>query len=132
MEKDFDGWMVKKKQLNSRATAPFYHEREIWWCALGVNVGFEQDGTGDNYDRPVLIIRGFNPHVFFGVALTGREKRGKYYLPIGKIEDREASVVLSQARLIDSKRLVRKMATLDEEVFEKVSNALQQTLFGKV
>jgi mRNA interferase MazF len=129
MEKDYGGWNVKKQDINKRGDAPFYHEREVWWCALGVNVGFEQDGTGANYDRPVLIIRGFNPHVFFGVALTGRKREGKYYVSVGEIEGREASVILSQARLIDSKRLIRKMATMSEEQFEEVCVALQRTLF---
>lgn len=131
MRKDFDGWNREKKRMNNRPTTPFYHEREIWWCALGINIGFEQDGTGTNYDRPVLIIRGFNPHVFFGVALTGRKKRGKYYLPIGEIEGRQASVILSQVRLIDSKRLVRKMSTLEEDTFKEVRISIARILFGE-
>ncbi len=131
MKKDFDNWNAKKKELHDRPAGPFYHEREVWWCALGINVGFEQDGTGKNYDRPVLIVHGFNAHVFFGVALTGKSKRGRYYLPVGKIEGREASAILSQVRLIDSKRLVHKMGTLDEPLFEKVCEALKDTLFGK-
>lgn len=130
MAKDFDGWNSKKKQINKDAAAPFYHKREIWWCSLGVNVGFEQDGTGKNYDRPILVIQGFNPHIFFGVALTGKRKRGKYYVPIGEVEGREASVILSQARLIDTKRLIRKACTLDGDVFASVCDELKRTLFG--
>ena len=130
MEKDFDGWNVTKKATQARAEAPFYHEREVWWCSLGVNVGFEQDGTGKNYDRPVLVVRGFNKEVFFGVALTGRKRQGKFHVPVGKIEDREASVILSQVRLIDSKRLIRKAGTLEENTFEIVKEALKETLFG--
>lgn len=128
MEKDFDAWTIEKKKINNRPIAPFYHEREIWWCTLGINIGFEQDGTGENYDRPVLIVRGFNSHIFFCVALTGKIKKGKYFVPIGKVEDRDASVILSQVRIIDSKRLIRKITTLDEKMFEKVRNALEETL----
>ena len=130
MDKDFDGWNSKKKHIHSHAVAPFYHKREIWWCSLGVNVGFEQDGTGANYDRPVLVIQGFNPHVFFGVALTGKIKQGRYYAPIGKVEGREASVILSQARLIDTKRLIRKAGTLEKETFDRVCEELKRTFFG--
>lgn len=46
MKKDFDEWNAKKKEIHKGGEAPFYNEREIWWCALGANVGFEQDGTG--------------------------------------------------------------------------------------
>jgi hypothetical protein len=44
MKKDFDGWNEKKKDTNEKI-GPFCHERELWWCTLGVNIGFEQDGS---------------------------------------------------------------------------------------
>jgi len=37
MEKDFDGWNEKKKNLHSSPSKPFYHEREIWWCSLKIS-----------------------------------------------------------------------------------------------
>lgn len=120
MVKDFDNWNSRKKNINQTGALPFYHEREIWWCALGINVGFEIDGTGDNFDRPILVIKGFNKNTFLGLALTGRKKEGKFYFYLGEIENRPATAVLSQIRLIDVKRLVRKMATLDQKVFEKL------------
>lgn len=129
MDKDFDRWNDKKKVLHGKSEAPFYHEREIWWCALGVNIGFEQDGTGENFDRPVVIIRGFNKEVCFAVALVGKKKTGKYYFDVGKIEDREASAVLSQVRLLDTKRLLRKIDTLDEKTFNELKKALMGALF---
>ena len=45
MEKDFDHWNELKKEVNSGEVLPLYHAREIWWAHLGVNVGYEQDGT---------------------------------------------------------------------------------------
>lgn len=130
MQKDFDKWNQKKKQIQLESFPPFCHSREVWWCSLGVNVGFEQDGTGERFDRPVVVIRGFNEHVFFGVALTGRKRSGKYYFPVGKIEGREASAILSQVRLIDTKRLVRKITMLDEALFVELKEKLKKALFG--
>ena len=130
MEKDFDKWNTKKKDLHGRQDNLFYHEREIWWCALGVNIGSEQDGTGENFDRPVVIIRGFNKSVFFAVALTGKKKPGRYYFYVGEVEGKEASAILSQSRLMDTKRLVRKMGVLDEKVFHELKNALSEALFA--
>jgi mRNA interferase MazF len=129
MQKDFDKWNGQKKDLNERSDFPFYHEREIWWCALGVNVGFEQDGTGKSFDRPVVIIRGFSQQTFFAVALTGRKRTGRFHFPIGLVEEREASALLSQVRVIDTKRLLRKVGTLDEDTFQDLVRALQTTLF---
>lgn len=130
MHKDFDSWNKKKKNIHAKAALAFCHSREVWWCSLGVNVGFEQDGTGEHFDRPVVVIRGFNEYLFFGVALTGRKRAGKYYFPVGRIEDRDASAILSQVRLIDTKRLVRKITMLDEDTFTKLKEKLKKTLFG--
>ena len=130
MEKDFDQWNVKKKSLHGQERKVFYHEREIWWCALGVNVGFEQDGTGKNFDRPVVIIRGISKDVFFAVTLTGKRKSGKYYFYVGKVDGREASAILSQVRLLDTRRLIRKVGVLNEETFRELKITLQRVLLG--
>jgi len=113
----------------SKNTLPHYHEREIWFCAWGVNIGNEVDGTGDNFDRPVVVIKGFSKETFFGVALTGRKKEGKYFHYVGKIHDRDASANLSQVRLHDTRRLVRKIGMLPEETFTELKRRLAQTLF---
>jgi hypothetical protein len=55
MEKDFDRWNKKKKTLHQTDFTDFVHEREVWWCALGANVGVEADGKHDNFERPVLV-----------------------------------------------------------------------------
>ena len=129
MKKDFDPWNKSKKEIHGSAKAPFYHEREVWWCAVGVNVGNEIDGTGEHYDRPVLVLRPFNAETFLGVCLVGHERSGRYYFSVGKVEDRDATANLSQVRLFDTKRLIRKMATLDENTFQKLAKKLTLTLF---
>lgn len=131
MEKDFDIWNKEKKLLHKNEQRPFYHEREVWWVSLGMNIGHEQDGTGLNFDRPVVILKGFNKEIFFGVALTGRERKGKYYMPLGNIDERKASAVLSQVRTYDTKRLVRKITTLDDTTYSLLKNRVRNILFPK-
>lgn len=130
MEKDFDRWNTKKKNIQEKEPNRRYHERDIWFCSLGVNVGFEQDGTGRNFDRPIVVVKGFNAHTFFAVALTGRKREGKYYLFLGEVDGREASAVLSQVRIIDTKRLVRKIGVLDKKSFAALKKALAEILLG--
>ncbi len=36
MQKDFDAWNKRKKEINEEEPN-FYYEREIRWCSLGVN-----------------------------------------------------------------------------------------------
>ena len=129
MVKDFDRWNKAKKRIDDDARRPFYHVREIWWCAVGVNVGNELDGTGNHHDRPVQVIRPFNAETFFGVALVGHQRTGRYYFSVGRIGDRDAVANLSQARLFDSKRLIRKIGTLEEDTFRELAKALALTLF---
>jgi hypothetical protein len=45
--------------------------------------------VNDVADRP------FNAETFFGVALIGHPRVGRYYFPLGKVEDREAVANLS-------------------------------------
>ena len=129
MQKDFDRWNKSKKKIHAEEARPFYHAREIWWCAVGVNVGNELDGTGKQHDRPVLVLRAFNAQTFLGVALIGPERTGRYYFPVGKIDDRDAVANLSQVRLFDTKRLIRKIGTLDDRTFHELARALALTLF---
>ena len=96
---------------------------------MGINVGNEQDGTGKNFDRPIVIVKGFNSEIFLALPLTGSKKEGKYYFYLGQISDREATAVLSQIRLIDTKRLIRKIGTLNELTFMKLKNALKASIF---
>ncbi len=49
--KDFDRWNEQKKQLHNEADNLLYHQGEIWWCHLGINISFERrcPRTGDLY-----------------------------------------------------------------------------------
>ncbi len=60
MQKKFDDWNKAKKTINDIGEYKLYHTREVWWCSLGVNVGFEQDGSKDEHRRPVLVLKGLS------------------------------------------------------------------------
>ena len=128
MEKDFDRWNELKKQVNDATLLPLYHEREIWWAHLGVNVGYEQDGTGPSYERPILIMRGFSPHVCVVVPLTTSKKRDRFYISAGIVEDKHAAAIVSQIRLIDTRRLINKVGTLDRATFNPIRKAARKLL----
>ncbi len=125
MEKDFDGWGEQKKKLDARDGAVFFHEREIWWCSLGINIGFEQDGKNDLYERPVLVVKKFNRSLLWTLPLTRSDKRNQYYFPITVGED-DSVVILSQLRLVSSKRLQRRMHKLPKEQFKKILDSIQR------
>jgi mRNA-degrading endonuclease toxin of MazEF toxin-antitoxin module len=86
----------------------------IW----GINVGYEQDGTGSIGERPVIIIKGFSKFVCLAIPLTTSKKKNPYHFDVGLIEDRYAFAILSQIKLIDTKRLINKMGYIDQDKFE--------------
>lgn len=129
MKKDFDKWNKRKKYINGQADyLPLYHQREIRWCRLGVNIGFEQDGTGEEYSRPVLIMKGFSRQVCLIIPLTTSAKKNRYNIPIGEVAGRQAAAIISQLRLIDTKRLDQQIATLDKEIFETIRKTVKDLL----
>lgn len=64
--KDFDSWNELKKKIDVEKNEPdrFPKEGEVWMSSLGKNIGYEQNGSGDNFSRPILIIKKFNNHMF--------------------------------------------------------------------
>ena len=124
MQKDFQKWHGFKKQLHEHEGVALFHEREVWWCSLGANIGFEQDGNGENFERPVVIVKKFNLSACLIIPLTARIKKGKYYFSVGKIDDKEAVAIVSQVRFIDSKRFSNKISTLDSDIFRALVKAV--------
>jgi len=125
MKKDFLKWHHKKEFLHEEKTRPYFHEGETWFCSLGFNVGFEQDGKGEHFLRPVIIVKKFNQEIFLGIPLTKHIKKGKYYFPF-KLNNQISAAILSQIRLIDGKRLNYKIGNLDKEDFKEIKKRLAQ------
>lgn len=115
MAKDFDRWNDKKKALNRAAEPVYYHEGEIWWAHLGVNIGFEIDGKAANFARPVIVLRKYNKHSFLALPLTTTDRPSPWKLPLGPVAGKPAFAVVSQLRNIDSRRLYQKIGSLSVE-----------------
>ena len=127
MKKDFDGWNEIKKKTDAEQSR-LYTVREIWWCRLGVNVGTEQHGSGEWYVRPCVIIRGFGPDACLVVPLTTSGREHSLRLSVGIVDGKEARANLSQLRVIDTRRLERKIGFLEKEIFTKLRKAVRDLL----
>ena len=124
MQKDFDGWNREKKRVHERSDRKFFHEREIWWCSLGVNIGYEEDGKNELHERPVLVIKKFNRTVLWVLPLTRARKENQFYHRLVQGEEQDSVAILSQLRLISSKRLNRKMRKISPEQFASIVKAV--------
>ena len=124
--KDFDGWNEEKKRINDSNPPVFFHEREVWWYKLGINVGFEQDGKNRQFSRPVVILKTYSTNAAHIVPLTSRDKKEIYYFDVGKVDGRDTKAVLSQIRFIDKRRLINKADVISKDIFEKLQSAIIQ------
>jgi mRNA interferase MazF len=97
-------------------------EGDLWWCAIGENVGIEVNGKSKDFTRPVVVVKKFGRLGFLGIPTTTREKIGSWYVSFIHKGIKEVAV-LSQARLFSYKRLHSKMGTLDGSDFQKIKEA---------
>ena len=126
--KNFQGWHKLKSDLHKQNRAVYFRKKEIWWCSLGANIGFEQDGKNNNFERPVLILKKFNKDILWILPLTSRNKVGRYYFQV-EYNNKTYSIILSQIRLISSKRLLRKIRVFSENIeFEKVREFVKKLI----
>ena len=127
MEKEYDKWNQLKKSLSIKESTIFFHEREIWYCSLGKNIGYEEDGKNELFERPVLVIRKFNNEIFLAIPLTSSKKDNNYYYQY-KLNNKTYAGILSQIRLLDCRRLSRKIGMIKEGDFsvmiKKIHNIL--------
>ena len=118
----------REKRIHAGEPNTLYHERQLWWCSLRVNIGFEQDGTGEEHQRPVLILKGMSRETCYVIPLTTSPKKHKHRIPIGEVEGTQAVALMSQMRLIDTKRLVNTIGFLDQDIFAPVRKAAKDLL----
>jgi mRNA interferase MazF len=137
MKKDFDRWNNSKKKINQKSHVVNFHEREIWWCAIGLNIGSEQDSDSGDFSRPVIIVKKFTERIFWGVPLTTTIVTGSSFRIPFNLNGIKNDMLVMQMRTFDKSRLVRRMGTLGEPEFarlcETISNVLperEKTPFG--
>ncbi len=128
MNKNFTDWSNQKEIIHGKEKEVFCHVRELWWCALGLNIGSEQDGAGKEYSRPVLVLKSFSADTSLVIPLTTSVRPHPLRPPVGMVGGKDANALLSQMRVIDTKRLVRKIGYLDQDIFEKIRKAVKELL----
>lgn len=125
MEKEFDAWNSRKKEIHRNGIGRFYHEREVWWCSLGVNIGNEHDGRGLMFQRPVLVVKGLSAHTCVVIPLTTSRREHPMRIPLGNIGGKESVVVISQLRVVDTRRFTERLDILDKSIFKDIRKAVK-------
>ena len=118
-------WNRLKGNLHEFGRIPAIKEGEVWWAALGENIGIEINGKSDVYSRPVLIFKKFSRHGFMGIPLTSQPHGGLWYTPI-ILQNKKSMLALPQARCLSAFRLYRKIGTIYDSDLERVREAFRR------
>ncbi len=114
-------WLKKQIELeNQSIPLPDIHKRDIFWARLGYNIGFEQFGKGEHFTRPVLVLRKFNKRLFLAIPLSTKIKEDNEYYVKYTFKGVFGSALISQARVLDTKRLTDYIGRLDEKNFANI------------
>ena len=123
----YDVWSRLKQELEGSQNKIQFKERDIFFIKMGKNIGVEQDGKGEEFKRPVVVIKKFNKECFFGVPLTSQKKEGRFYFSF-PTKTKNQVAILSQFRLFSSKRLSHKIGMIGKEQFRELKGKIKDLL----
>ncbi len=126
MEKDFDKWNSIKKQLDQAKPEFHIKERQIWWCSLGINIGSEQNEKNENFERPVLVLKVISSEIILIIPFTSKLHENRHHAIVTNNSGGKFSVILSQLKVISSKRFLRQVGWIKEEDFCAVYKNLME------
>ena len=130
-ESNFLSWHKEKYKINNKSIDNVYfREKDIWFCRIGMNIGYEEDGKGDCFLRPVIIIKKINKNLFIGIPLTSSDKikDDRFYYKFKYIESKTSYAILPQIRAFDSKRLDYKNGEIKSIEFLEIKQKIKDLI----
>ncbi len=116
-------WQEVKAMVNGNFSSRC-KPHQVWWASIGENIGNEQNGKGGQFLRPVIIIQTFRRNLCFIVPLTTNRLSGKEFMNIEWItrngEKRSSVAMLSQARTLSTKRLIKRGGYIEVSLFHRL------------
>ena len=128
--KEYNIWNELKKAIQSGIDNPDYfpQESEVWMSAIGKNIGYEQNGSGSNFSRPLLVVKRFNNHMFWCIPLSTKQKKFDFYFNFTDPNNEKVSVILAQMKLVSVKRLKRKLYAIPRDTLVEIKEKLKKFL----
>lgn len=108
---------------------PHFKEGQIWWVYLGENVGSEINGKGENFTRPVLILRKLSPSIFIGIPLTTKLKHGPWFIAF-RFNNRLSCASLPNTSSFSSLRLKENIGYINRLDLVRIRTAYHHLIFN--
>ena len=119
----YDEWNEVKKVTTQKERNVGFKQRDIFWVRIGQNIGSEEFGKGNEFQRPVLIVRKLTHDLFIGIPLTSSLKEDNDYFYTFEFFNKQKkaisknSAMILQMKSFDKKRLMGKIGVLQKEDF---------------
>lgn len=123
--KDYQSWSFVKSKLDKKDKSIFIRSGEIRWVSLGVNVGNEIDGKGNDFARPCLILHVIGNRLCLVVPVTSKIKNRSGYMEIDR-NGKSETVCLDQIRVVSPKRVLSRIGKLSTDKTSKVKEEIKK------
>jgi mRNA interferase MazF len=130
-DENFNNWNEVKKETNEEKVLVGFRNRDIFYMKMGQNIGFEQNGKGTNFVRPIIVLKKFNKNMFFGIPLSTQIKEGDFYYYLefkNKVGISKNIALLSQMKLYSTNRLLNKIGVMDKDDFQKMKDKFKKLI----
>lgn len=114
--------MGAKSFINNKGIRRSFKEGDVWWAAVGENVGVEIDGKSQKYSRPIIILKKHSSLFFTAIPLTSQNHNGSWYADF-VFQNKTQTAVLVQTKPMDVTRLYEKIGELSRADYEKVKES---------
>ena len=127
MEKDFDNWNKVKKDLEYNDKSIIIKEREIWWVNIWINIKTESCGKGEQFRRPVLVLKKLSHENYIVIPLSTKIKTWTWFENY-IIDWVEYTALLYQIKMLNINRFYLLEYKMPYEKFLEIKKRLKQLL----
>lgn len=129
---EFDQWNKIKQETNKKDRVIGIKNREIFYLKLGQNIGYEQNGKGKDFIRPVLILKRLTKDMFIGIPLTTKIKDSSFFYKFtfnhktrGNIQN---SAIIAQIKMFSTKRILNRIGMINQNDFEIIKTKVKKLI----
>ena len=125
---EFDNWNEVKKRINSIKKDINIKNGNIYLISIGQNIANENNGKGELFLRPVLVLRKLGHNYFIGIPLTSQKKEGDYFFEFN-YKDKLSYAMFNQIKTFNSKRILKYHGKIKKDDFEKLKEEFKKFLY---
>jgi len=128
---EYDKWNEIKKETQKDKKIRLYKERDIFFIKMGQNIGYEQNGKGENFVRPIVILKRITKDMFIGVPLSSQIKVGSWFYAFEfttKDKISQNIAIIPQLKMYSTQRLLNKIGVMNKVNFDELKKEIKRFL----